>query len=254
MNRSDIQGIPHYASYNMKWQELVTTLLMAMGLCFFVGYIFYDNLIAAGVLSLAGVAYIPVRKKDQARKRKEILNLQFKDALYFLSVGLSAGKSMETALWDTQKSLEGIYPDGDSDMLRELVIMNQRIMMNEPIEKVFNDLAERSGLEDIKSFADIIIISKRAGANLIEVIRNTSATIREKVEIKQEIENLLAGKKLEQRILMLMPFIMVFLLKNSSNFLDPLMNRPEGRAVMTVALLMILAGQLIAKKIMQIEV
>ena len=109
--------------------------------------------------------------------------------------------------------------------------------------------------EDIKSFADVIFISKRAGVNLVEVIKNTNDTIREKIEIRQEINNLIAGKKLENRILSIMPFAMVIMLKDSSSgFLDPLMTTTFGHVIMTIALLMVMSGLIIAQKIMNIEV
>ncbi len=250
-----IKDLPQYQVYVMKLDELLITLALAMGLCFCVGLLFYDSVLLAVLFSFVGILYIPFRRKEQLRKRKEVLHLQFKDVLYFLSISLSAGKSLETALMDTQKAFSGIYSDQDCDMLKELEIMNGRILVNDPVEHVFHDLAERSEIEDIKSFADVLMISKRAGANLVEVIKNTSETIREKVEIKQEIETLISGKKLEQKILSIMPFAMVFLLKSSnSGFLEPLMSTVYGHVVMTVALVMILIGQFIGYKVMQIEV
>ena len=88
----------------------------------------------------------------------------------------------------------------------------------------------------------------------MEVIRNTSNMIREKIEVKQEIENP-AGKKLEQKILSLTPFLMVYVIKSSNGgFLDPLFSTAAGRMVMTVALLLLLAGYLLSKRIMNIEV
>jgi tight adherence protein B len=239
----------------MKPEEFILSLSGAMGFCFCVGLIFYDNALLSAFLSLAGIFYIPIRRKEQLRKRKEILHIQFKDALYFLTVSLSAGKSFESALMDVKKSLSGIYPDPNCDMVKELEIMNGKILMNEPVEKVFLDLAQRSEIDDIKSFTDVLMISKRAGANMIEVIKNTSATIREKIEIRQEIDNLIAGKKLEQKVLTIMPFAMVFFLKSSSSdFLAPLMTTAFGHIIMTGALIMILIGQLIAHKVMRIEV
>lgn len=246
---------PQYDVYEMKPDELIFTLIMAMGTCFVVGLIFYENIILASILSLTGIFYIPYRKKEQLRKKKEVLTIQFKDTLYFLSVSLSAGKSMETALLDTYKTMLGIYPDKTSDIIKELEIMNQRILMNEPIEKIFYDLAERSKIEDIKSFSDVILISKRAGGNLVEVIKNTSETIREKVEIQNDIQNLIAGKKFEQKVMGIVPFVLVLFLKSSgSGYLEPLMTTTYGHVIMTIALLMLLLGQFIAHKIMKIEV
>ncbi len=254
MNNEQVMNSPQYNVYIMKIDELLITLAIAMSLCFFVGLIFYENVILSGLFSLLGILYIPFRKKEQLRKRKNALSLQFKDALYFISVSLSAGKSLETAILESHKSMLGIYPDPECDIIKELEIMNRRILMNDPVEKVFTDLAERSQIEDVKSFAQVIMISKRAGANLIEVIKNTSDTIREKIEINQEIENLVAGKKLEQKILGIMPFAMVVLLKTGSDYLEPLMKTTYGHIIMTVALLMILLGQFIANKVMSIEV
>lgn len=253
MNSND--KIPDYRVYNMRPDELIFTLIMAMGACFLVGLIFYENIILSAILSLLGVFYIPKYKKDRLRKRKETLLIQFKDALYFINVSLSAGRSFESSITDTYKAMKGIYDDENSDMIQELKIMSHRILMNEPVESCFADLAKRSEIEDIKSFADVIMISKRSGANLVEVIKNTSQTISEKVEIKQEISTMIAGKKFEQKVLSIMPFVMVFFLKSSSpGFLEPLMNTSFGHFVMTIALAMIVSGVLLGQKIMHIEV
>ena len=252
MNR---KHIPDYSKYKMKPQELVLALIAVMGICFAIGLVFYENIIISALLSFAGILYIPMRRKELLRKRKDILRLQFKDALYFLSVALSAGKSLETAVSDAYDSLRGMYPEENSDIMTELNIIRQRILMNEPVEKCFLDLARRSDIEEIKSFADVIMIAKRSGANLVEVMRITSATISEKIEIQQEIATLIAGKKLEYKVLCFMPFVLVFFLKSSSpGFLDPLIHTPIGNLVMTAALLMIACGMLLGRKIMHIEV
>lgn len=244
-----------YDKYRMSPEEFILNLLLAMGFLFLVGMIFYDHWGIAAILSLLGFAWIPGRKKELAKRRKELVKLQFKDALYFLSVSLSAGKSFETALLDAQQAMEKVYPDKNALIIKELELINARIMMNTPVEQALEDFARRVQIEEIRNFADIFSISKRAGANLVEVIKNTSGMIREKIEVKQEIENFIAEKKMEQKILSVMPFVMIYVIKaTSSEFLDPLYNTAAGRLIMTAALLLVLAGHLIAKKIMDIEV
>ncbi|MGI6050564.1 MAG: type II secretion system F family protein [Acetivibrionales bacterium] len=248
-------NLPQYQVYVMKPDELALTLLLAMGVFFAIGMLFYENVVLSAIFSLAGFSYIPIRKRELLRKKKEDLSLQFKDMLYFLSVSLSVGKSFETALIETQKSMAVIYPDNSCDIMLEIEIMNQRVLMNEPVEKAFYDLALRSEIEDIKNFADVIMISKRAGVNLVEVIKNSTEIIREKIEMRQEIDNLLAAKKLENKILSVMPFAMVIMLKETgSGFMDPLMTTLYGRVVMTIALILVFSGLIIARKIMDIEV
>lgn len=245
----------HYDQYTMKPEEFILNLLGAMGFLFAVGMIFYDHLILSGLLSLLALLYMPYRKKAKIRQRREMLNLQFKDALYFISVALSAGKSIETAMLDAHRSLKGIYADDQCDMVREMDLIHAKISMGTTVEQAFSDLAMRSGVEDIKSFADVFLLSKRSGANLVDVIRHTSATIREKIEVRQEIDTIIAGKKLEQRVLAVTPFVMVFIIKHTSDdFLTPLFTTLPGRVVMSIALGMIAAAWLIAQKIMNIQV
>lgn len=247
--------IPNYDVHAMKTQEYVIVIVLAMGFLFLVGFIFYEHMIIAGILSLFGILYIPIRKKEQVKKRKEVLVMQFKDALYFLSVSLSAGKSLEIAFMDAQRSLANIYPDGSSDMVNELGIINHKLSINISVEEAVEDFAARAKIDDIKSFADVLSISKRAGANLIEVIKNTTMTLREKIEVRHEIENIIAGKKLEQKILAVMPFALVLFIKTtSSEFLLPLYATLAGRAIMTAALGLIAFGYFVSVKIMRIEV
>lgn len=249
------QNGTRYDRYRMSPEEFSVTLLLSAGFFFAIGLLFYENLYISLALAAIGILYIPRRKKNLIAKRKDLLKLQFRDALYFISVSLSAGKSFETALADAENTLGKMYPDRNADILKELGLINARIMMNITVESALNDFAARSGIEEIRNFADVFSISKRAGVNLIEVIKNTSSLIREKIEVKNEIANYIAGKKLEQKILSLTPFVLVFFLKStSSDFLLPLFTTLQGRAAMTVALLLLLAGYLISKKIMDIEV
>ena len=98
------------------------------------------------------------------------------------------------------------------------------------------------------------MISKRAGVTC-RGNKNSTEIIREKIEMRQEIDNLLAAKKLENKILSVMPFAMVIMLKETgSGFMDPLMTTLYGRVVMTIALILVFSGLIIARKIMDIEV
>lgn len=249
------KALPDYSVHIMKPEEYIFVLLLSMGACFLIGLTFYGNIILSLFFAPIGILYLPFYKKEQVRKRKEALHIQFKDALYFISVSLSAGKSIESAIADAHKALCGIYPDRECDIIKELEIMNARIMMNEPVEKAFDDLAQRCGIEDIKSFAGVLMVAKRSGANLMEVIKNTSTTISEKVEMCQEIENIISGKKFEQKILCVMPFALILFLRSTSpDFMEPIMTTVFGHIIMTIALIMIILGLLLSRKITNIEV
>ncbi|MDI9482626.1 MAG: type II secretion system F family protein [Bacillota bacterium] len=224
---------------------------LAMGT---VGWVFYQNYYITVITAILGLFYPKIKLKKLTEKHINILRLQFKDMLYYLGSSLSAGRSVESAFAQVYSSLKNIYPDDKSDIVRETEIILKRLRTNENIENILKDFANRSGIEEIHHFADVFSVCRRSGGNLIEVVRTTSRMISERIEIKQEIETNLAGKKQEQRILTLSPILMViFISKMSGEFIQPLFSTEVGRVVMTISLLMIGIGIIISNRIMDIH-
>lgn len=248
------QGL-QYSQYKMRLGEWLIYFLEACAFIVVVSFIFYRVLwIAAGLLPLAAL-YPKNRKKVLIFKRKNELRYQFKDMLYFLASGLSAGKSVEASLADALSGLKGIYPEEDTYILREVQLLLIKAAMNMPLEEALENLATRSDIEDIRNFAEVFRICNKRGGNLIEVIGSTSQIIKEKIEIKMEIENIIMGKKLEQRILAVMPVAMILLLSTAGgNYLEPIYTTLAGRLVMTAAIVLIGVGYFISEKIMEIKV
>lgn len=244
-----------YNKYQMTLKERLVCILSAGAAIFALGYIFYRSIVLALLLTPAALLYPGFRKKELIRKRKNELNLQFREALYSVAASLSAGKSIETALRDAEKELAIQYPDAGTYILGELGQINKRISMNETIEEALADFAERSHSEDIRNFSEVFAICKRTGGNLVQVVKNTAEIISEKIDVKQEINVLLTEKKLEYKVLNLMPVLIVLLLSTSAEeFMAPVFSEPLGRAAMTFSLALFAAAYFVSRKIMDIEV
>ena len=69
-----------------------------------------------------------------------------KELLQMLSASLQAGYSVERAFSDAERELEAIC-DRDSLLLAELRKMNRLVKVSRPVEDVFLDLAEKTGLD-----------------------------------------------------------------------------------------------------------
>lgn len=248
-------GLTDYSIYVMSQKEKILNILLAAAVLFAVGYIFYHNVIISAVLMLFSVKWPAIRTKQIIAKRKNQLQLQFKDMLYSLSSALSVGKSVESGLSECLRDLAVIYPDPETDILVELEYILRGISVNHTIESMFSQFAERAHLEDIENFTDIFVTCKRSGGDLIEVMRSTSNTIGEKIEIKQEIETLISGKKMEFYVMMLMPVVMVlFLSVTSADYMAPVFSTFVGRAAMTIAILTFVIAYFVGSKVMKIEV
>lgn len=247
--------LPDYNVYVMSLKERVVYILLAAVVAYIVAFIFYQNYFISLAVAFIALLYPKIRNREIIEKRKIELNLQFKDMLYSLSSSLSAGKSVESSFKEVLKDLLIVYPDPNAFIIREVEYIVRKIEMNETIEAAFEDLANRSHLEDIENFVDVFKTSKRAGGNIVEIIKNTSNIISDKIEVKEEIDTLLSSRKFEQKVLTLMPVLLIlFLSTSSADYMYPIFNSIVGRLVMSVALILIVIAYFISRRIMNIKI
>lgn len=243
-----------YDKYNYSVLELLLYSGIGALAMTLVAWIFYKNMIIVFFAFILGLFYPAIKKKALIEKQCNVLRLQFKDMLYYLGASLSAGKSVEQAFISVHTTLKNLYPDGKSDIVMESELIINRLRMNENIEDILKEFADRAGIEEIHHFSDVFSVCKRTGGNLIEVVRTTSRMLSEHIEIKQEIATGFAGKKQEQRILSLSPLAMIiFISYMSGDFMEPLFVTAEGRLIMTISLILIGLGAFISNRIMNIK-
>lgn len=244
-----------YNVYVMSKKEWFFNFCLAAVFLFFVAYVFYQNIFLSALVIPLALFYPRFKTKEIIAARKRELSLQFKEALYALSSSLIAGRSVESAFQESLKDLSLLYPDPQMYIIQEFTYITRRIAMNETIEEVLADFARRAHLEDLDSFVDVFVISKRTGGNIVEIIKNTSTIIGDKLQIKQEIDTLLAQRKFEQKILNMMPLAMILLLTwTTGDYMEPVFTTLEGRFIMTAAVLLLGLAYYLSKKIMSIEV
>lgn len=243
-----------YLRYRMRPAEWLGWFACCLAGCLTVGSAFFGGWAAGLALTAATPILFRLRSRHLAERRRDMLRLQFKDCLYFLSASMSAGKPLYAAIDDAWQAMHGMDPDGRSDLVVELSAMRTGLSMHEPLERMMRSLAVRSGLEEIAAFADVVSISLRTGGNLIEVMQGTARVIRDKVEVLSEIRTMIAAKRLEQRALSVSPVLMLLFIRSSSpEFMAPMYATTAGRVIMGTALLLTIAGFLLGDWIMRIK-
>ena len=245
----------NYNEYHMPVREKLFAAAVAISIVFVAAYVFFRNVPICAVLSPLGLLYLPYRRKRQIAKRRDALKLQFRDMLYSLSSSLMAGKTIESALREVRVDLEIIYPDQETAIIKEVDLMLRRIMLNETIDIALNDLAERSGVEDIESFCNVLATCRKLGGNLVEIVNNTSNILGDKMEIKNEIDVLLAQRRFEKKVMNVMPIALIIVLSvTAGDYIEPVFTTTLGRLVMGAAIALIALSWLISGKIMKIDV
>lgn len=222
--------------------------------CMGFGYLFYDSWIG-GVCLLPGILLLSrgyrIWKEKQKLTKKRI---EFKELLYVLSGKLKAGYSMENAWMAAEQDLEIMF-SAKSLILKEMQRVTAQLQVKIAMEQAVSEFAQRSQLEEAQSFAEVFSTAKRSGGNLVHMMDKTTAVLTEKMEVEQEIQTMLSGKKLEQKIMCGMPVLMLLYLKlTNAQYIEPLYHNGLGIAIMTACLIGTVIAGWWGSKMIEIEV
>lgn len=243
-----------YHVYTMDRKERLTAFLLGLGVGTIVIYLFFKSLFLG--LAVGTAAGIGIQKYYMAYlrdKRKKALLLQFRDMLESLTSSYSSGKNTNGAFEDAYGDMVQIYGEA-ADIVRELHIILEGVGSNINIEALLADFAERSELEDIRSFSDVFEVSVRQGANIKDIISATRDIINDKIEIELEIDTLLSGNKNELNIMMIMPLIIIVSLEGLGSEMTISGNTPLNILIKTAAIGMFAAAYVLGKKITTIKI
>lgn len=235
-----------------KW--VLKELIKIIGISGFIGYLFFGNLIFALTVLPFGFLLWRTDVRKAVLTRKNRLAKEFKDMLISLSGNLNAGYSLERAFYKTQQDLT---KSGETYQFitNEIRYILYGLECNKRVEELINDFALRSDVEDIKNFSELVMASKIYGGNMVLVIRQTVNNLSEKYMVEDEIDTLIAAKRLEGRIMLVMPFLIILYMKlTNRGYMNILYETLLGRVVMAISLLVIIIAGMAINKIVEIEV
>lgn len=243
-----------YEHYSFCVKEAVRYVLEGFLLVAVFSYFFYRSIIIAFLLSPLILFYLKKKKKELCKRRKQDLNIQFKDALKSINGSLQAGYSIENAFLEAYRDMVE-YHGSESIIAKELMGIKAGIRNNIAVEELVEDMGSRSGVEDIQDFAGILRVGKQTGGNLHAVFENSMLVIEEKITVRQEIQTLISAKRLESRIMCVIPFCIIFYIDmTSKGYFDALYADVAGRIIMTICLIIYIFAVRMMGKIMNIEV
>lgn len=252
--RASAQRIADYDDYIFTAGEWVRYLIEGLVLTGIIAYFFYQSALACFVLSPLLFFFLKGKKGELAKQRKQELKTQFKDAVLSVSANQKAGYSVENAFREAYWDMEMLYGT-ESVICKELNYIVKGLDNNIILEKLLFDLGIRSHVQDILQFADIFFIAKRSGGNMTDILSRTAAAIEEKMAVDKEIQVLLSSKKMEQKIMNVIPFFIIFYIGiTSKGFFDVMYHNLVGVLIMTLCLGVYFAAFKISEKIVAIEI
>ena len=243
-----------YGTWKWTPAEMLSVIALYLLLDGAISLLFFRSVVAF-VLFLPGILwFFQDRKKERIRHRRGRMREEFLTAMQLVGTALSAGYSAENAFREAGRELAKIYPEG-SFIRTEVNTITARLRLNQTLEELLLDLGERSRLEEISSFAEVFSAARRTGGDLISIVSDTVSGMQQRQETRREIDTILAGRKMEQQMMSLIPLlILAYVDITSPGFLQVLYHNLTGILIMSVCLCVYFGAWLWGRRIMNIEV
>jgi tight adherence protein B len=223
-------------------------MLSLAGLAFLLVNILLQSLLLAFVAAFVGgsLPYIYVRRRR--RKRREEFESLLPEAIDVMTNALKAGFSLESALSMVAREI----PD---PLGIEFAIAFEEQNLGASLSESLTNMQERVQSEDLGLFSTALLIQKKAGGSLAEVLEKIGLTIRERFRLRKEVKIFTAHGRASGFILVLLPMIMAgAILMLNPEYLKVLLVERAGNYLLGAAILMQIAGILVIRRIVDIRV
>lgn len=239
--------------FRLSRREMGVVFLKAAGLTAAIMILFYRSFWAMVLFPVIYSFELWQARRIGIAKKENQLREEFLHGISVLNASLQAGFSMENAWREVEKEIKHLYGE-KSQFYQELKEINQRTAHNTPIEKLFLQFAYRCKLEEMIQFAELLEFGKRSGGNWKKVIEVTVSQMTERQEAKQEIEVMVAEKKMEQEIMNLLPLgLLAFLQFSAWDYMEVLYHNWFGVIAMSLFLVAYVVAFLLSQKILKVR-
>jgi tight adherence protein B len=176
----------------------------------------------AGIIAAPIGAAAPLLYVQRARRvRMERLLKQLPDAFELMARVVRAGQTIALAL----RTVSDEFPP---PLASEFALCYEQQNLGLSTEAALRDLGRRTGLLEIKIFVLALLVQQQTGGNLAELLDKLAAIIRERFQIRGQIQTLTAESRTQAAVLLVLPLLMfLFILACNREYANILLTRPE---------------------------
>jgi tight adherence protein B len=199
---------------------------------------------AGAALGLVPLWY--VRRK--ARLRIRSFEEQFPDCLEFVSRSMRAGHAFAEAI-------EMAHREFSEPLAGELRRAFEEQNLGQPLDIVLRKLSQRVPSMDVQFFVSAVLLQRRTGGNLAELLDKLAQLIRERFKLRARIRTVSAQGIMSGRILSAIPIgVGGMMFAANPKYARFFIDDPTGNQLLAAAIGLQVLGYLIIRKIVTIEV
>lgn len=195
-------------------------------------------------IPLAMRAYVAGRVARERRKFAE----QLPDNLQVVASAMRAGHSLAGALSVVVEDA----PDPSGREFRR-VVADERLGV--PLEDSLTAVAQRMASPDLEQVALVASLQRETGGNTAEVLDRVTDGIRERFALRRMVKTLTAQGRMSRWVLTALPvFLLILITLINPKYMAPFFASTSGRLLLVVAAVLVTAGSLVIRKIVDIKV
>jgi tight adherence protein B len=243
----DLQRIIDQAGVPMKAGALILGMLSLGGLAFLLVLTLLKGLPFAFLAALFGLSlpYLYILRKK--KKRTEEFESLLPEAIDMMTNALKSGFSLESALNMVAREI----PD---PLGIEFAITFEEQNLGIGLSEAMRNMQKRIESEDLSLFTTALLIQKKTGGNLVEILEKIGSTMRERFRLKREVKIFTAQGRFSGFVLVLLPIIMALaILTINPEYLKVLLVERVGNYLLAAAVIMQILGVWIIKRIVNIR-
>ena len=201
--------------------------------------------LAGAVVGLFGIRFY-IRRR--IRRRADQFITQLPDSLQLLASSLRSGLSFE-------QGLNGIVREGSEPVASEFARALTEARLGATLEDALDAVAERMSCLDLQWVVTAIRISREVGGNLAEVLMTTVSTMRQRAEVRGQIQVLSAEGRISAKVLIGLPFVIGGLLSViNPGYFSPMFHTGLGWAMIAAGAVFMGLGAFWISRLVKIEV
>jgi tight adherence protein B len=203
------------------------------------------------VLGLLLAVLVPVGAKVAlavlAKRRQSAFADQMDDSLQLMASSLRAGHSLLQAL-------ASVAREAESPTSVEFARVINETRVGRELGEALQETATRMGSQDFVWVTQAIAINREVGGNLAEVLDGVGHTIRERNQLRRQVQALAAEGKLSAVVLMALPFgIAAFLSFSNPAYIGKLVGSVAGYAMLGTAIVLLTVGAVWMRKVVSFK-
>lgn len=234
----------------LKWR--VARLVHACLAFFLIGYLIvwriadYRSLALVAGVGAGSLPLLYVIRKRTARLKK--FEEQFPESLEFVARSMRAGHAFSV-------SLEMIHREFSEPLAGEFRRTFEEHNLGLPLDTALQKLAKRVPLLDVHFFVSAVLLQKRTGGNLAEILDKLAYVIRERFKLRGRIRAVSAHGRMTGMALTLIPIVVATILFYvNPEYANFFFTDEIGHIMIGAAVALQIIGYAVIKKIVSIEV